>query len=434
MIFMEFTSTRSSKSVSIEEALLSGTADDGGLYLPNEIPKIDLNDFNDFDDYASFSAAMLCPYFSDSLLGQELENIVIRSFNFPIRLRRLDNAPTPLSMLELYHGPTAAFKDYGARFLAACSAEIYAKEDQTGRTILVATSGDTGGAVASAFYNLEGFNVIVLFPNNRVSPRQQQQLTCWGNNVTSLAVNGEFDDCQRLVKEAFTNQSSIQTSLASANSINIGRLLPQATYYAWSSMQHYRDSGESSNFIIPTGNMGNSFACFLAKEMGFPIENIIFATNSNQTIYNFSKTGEWSPSPSIQTLASAMDVGNPSNMERFSSLYNDDIELSHDMDCVSVSDTEITQQIEQQFRESDMVICPHTATGFKAYDLLEKAENENRHWIIVSTAHPAKFENIVEPIIHQTIDIPINLMSILEKESVYTEIDSNLSSLQKYLD
>ena len=305
---MEFTSTRSSKSVSIEEALLSGTADDGGLYLPNEIPQIDLNDFSNFVDYVSFSTAMLYPYFSDSLLSQELENIVTRSFNFPIHLRGLDSAPTPLSMLELYHGPTAAFKDYGARFLASCSAEIYAKKDQKGRTILVATSGDTGGAVASAFYNLEGFNVIVLFPNNRVSPRQQQQLTCWGNNVTSLAVNGEFDDCQRLVKEAFANQSSIQTNLASANSINIGRLLPQATYYAWSSMLNYRESGHSSSFIIPTGNMGNSFACFIAKSMGFPIERVLFATNSNLTIYNFSKTGEWLPSPSIPTYASAMDV------------------------------------------------------------------------------------------------------------------------------
>ena len=217
---MEFTSTRSSKSVSIEEALLSGTAVDGGLYLPNEIPSIDPNEFNNTDDYISFSVAMLHPYFIDSSLGRCLEDIVSRSFNFPTQLTRLDNAPTPLSMLELYHGPTAAFKDYGARFLAACSAEIYAKKDQKGRTILVATSGDTGGAVASAFYNLEGFNVIVLFPNNRVSPRQQQQLTCWGNNVTSLAVNGEFDDCQRLVKEAFANQSSIQTSLASANNNN----------------------------------------------------------------------------------------------------------------------------------------------------------------------------------------------------------------------
>jgi len=430
---MNFISTRSSKSVSIEQALLSGTADDGGLYLPNEIPKINPDDFIDLDDYAAFSTAMLYPYFRDSLLEECLDSVVSGSFNFPIELSSLDNGSTPLSMLELYHGPTAAFKDYGARFLAACSAEIHAKRTDERRTILVATSGDTGGAVASAFYKLEGFNVIVLFPNNRVSPRQQQQLTCWGNNVTSLAVNGGFDDCQRLVKEAFSHQSSIQINLASANSINIGRLLPQATYYAWSSMLHYRDSGQPSSFIVPTGNMGNSFACFIAKKMGFPIEKVLFATNSNQTIYNFSKTGEWSPSPSIQTYASAMDVGNPSNMERFSSLYSDDARLSREMDCISVNNEEISQQIKQQFKELNLVVCPHTATAFKAYDSLKETEDRNRHWVIVSTAHPAKFENIVEPIIQETIDIPTNLMTILEKESVFTEIDSNFSTLKQFL-
>lgn len=430
---MNFISTRSSKSVSIEQALLSGTADDGGLYLPNEIPKINPDDFIDLDDYAAFSTAMLYPYFRDSLLEECLDSVVSGSFNFPIELSSLDNGSTPLSMLELYHGPTAAFKDYGARFLAACSAEIHAKRTDERRTILVATSGDTGGAVASAFYKLEGFNVIVLFPNNRVSPRQQQQLTCWGNNVTSLAVNGGFDDCQRLVKEAFSHQSSIQINLASANSINIGRLLPQATYYAWSSMLHYRDSGQPSSFIVPTGNMGNSFACFIAKKMGFPIEKVLFATNSNQTIYNFSKTGEWSPSPSIQTYASAMDVGNPSNMERFSSLYSDDARLSREMDCISVSNEEISQQIKQQFKELNLVVCPHTATAFKAYDSLKETEDRNRHWVIVSTAHPAKFENIVESIIQETIDIPTNLMTILEKESVFTEIDSNFSTLKQFL-
>ena len=430
---MNFISTRSSKSVSIEQALLSGTADDGGLYLPNEIPNINPDYFIDLDDYAAFSTAMLYPYFRDSLLEECLDSVVSGSFNFPIELSSLDNGSTPLSMLELYHGPTAAFKDYGARFLAACSAEIHAKRTDERRTILVATSGDTGGAVASAFYKLEGFNVIVLFPNNRVSPRQQQQLTCWGNNVTSLAVNGGFDDCQRLVKEAFSHQSSIQINLASANSINIGRLLPQATYYAWSSMLHYRDSGQPSSFIVPTGNMGNSFACFIAKKMGFPIEKVLFATNSNQTIYNFSKTGEWSPSPSIQTYASAMDVGNPSNMERFSSLYSDDARLSREMDCISVSNEEISQQIKQQFKELNLVVCPHTATAFKAYDSLKETEDRNRHWVIVSTAHPAKFENIVEPIIQETIDIPTNLMTILEKESVFTEIDSNFSTLKQFL-
>jgi len=430
---MEYISTRALKKVTIEEALLSGTAGDGGLYLPNEIPKIDLNSFRELDDYASFSTRMLSPYFQGSILEKSLERIVSEAFNFSVRLRNIEDESESLSMLELYHGPTAAFKDFGARFLAQCSAEIQNKQKNVKRTILVATSGDTGGAVASAFYKLEGFNVIVLFPKNRVSPRQQQQLTCWGNNVTSLAVRGEFDDCQRLVKEAFTHQSKIETSLASANSINIGRLLPQATYYAWSSMLNYKESGESSSFIIPTGNMGNSFACFMAREMGFPIDNILFATNANRTIYNFSKTGEWMPSSSIPTYASAMDVGNPSNMERFFSFYNDEMKLSREMNCVSVSDEEIIEHIEQQFRKSNLVICPHTATAFKAYETLQKTESTNHHWVIVSTAHPAKFENIVEPIIKEKIDIPTNLKMILEKESSFTEIDADFNSLKQFL-
>jgi len=430
---MEYISTRALNKATIEEALLSGTASDGGLYLPNEIPKIDLNDFSQLDDYASFSSRMLSPYFYNSMLEESLERIISESFNFSVRLRNIDNESGSLSMLELYHGPTAAFKDFGARFLAQCSAEIQNKKKDVNRTILVATSGDTGGAVASAFYKLEGFNVIVLFPKNRVSPRQQQQLTCWGNNVTSLAVRGEFDDCQRLVKEAFTHQSTIETSLASANSINIGRLLPQATYYAWSSMLHYRESGELSSFIIPTGNMGNSFACFMAREMGFPIHKILFATNSNRTIYNFSKTGKWMPSSSIPTYASAMDVGNPSNMERFFSFYDDEMKLSREMDCISVTDEEIIEHIEQQFRKSNLVICPHTATAFKAYQSLQKTESTNHHWVIVSTAHPAKFENIVEPIIKERIDIPTNLKMILEKESSFTEIEPNFNSLKQFL-
>ena len=430
---MDFISTRSLNPVSIEEALLSGTAKDGGLYLPSEIPKIDRNDFLEADDYVSFSNAMLSPFFRDSSLEECLEDIVTKSFNFPVQMTSLDNHSGNVSMLELYHGPTAAFKDFGARFLAACSAEIHAKKSGQERTILVATSGDTGGAVASAFYKLEGFNVVVLFPDQRVSPRQEQQLTCWGNNVTSLAVKGEFDDCQRLVKEAFSNQSSIGINLASANSINIGRLLPQATYYAWSSMVHFRESGQSSSFIIPTGNMGNSFACFIAKSMGFPIERVLFATNSNRTIYNFSKTGEWLPSPSVPTYASAMDVGNPSNMERFFALYQNDSKLSDEMDCVSVNDEEISHQIKKQHKESNLLICPHTATAFEAYDSLEGSENKKHQWLIVSTAHPAKFENIVEPIVQKTIDIPKNLISILEKESSYEKIEPKFSSLKQFL-
>jgi threonine synthase len=431
---MEYISTRSLKSVTIEQALLSGTADDGGLYLPSNIPTINPKEFLKHKDFISFSIEMLSGYFEGSSLEEYLSEVISDAFNFPLKLRSLNDESGRLSMLELYHGPTAAFKDFGAKFLASCSASIYKKSHESNETtILVATSGDTGGAVASAFYNLDGFNVIVLFPDNRVSPRQQKQLTCWGNNVLSLAVNGEFDDCQRLVKEAFAQQSTLKINLASANSINIGRLLPQATYYAWSSMDHYRNTGNSSSFIIPTGNMGNAFACYIAKEMGFPIDKVIFATNSNQTIFDFSKTGKWMPRPSIPTFASAMDVGNPSNMERFFSTYIDKDRLSSEMDCVSVTDEEIQNQIKTQYEKFGLIICPHTATGFHAYSGLKKEIVSDHHWIIVSTAHPAKFDNIVEPIINEKIVIPENLSAILDKESKFSEINSEFSSLKRFL-
>jgi len=432
---MKFISTKNKIEVEAEEAIFSGTAPDGGLFMPSMIPKVEPNDFKDTENFQLFSNKMLSFFFNETILESKLDAVVSEALNFAVIQRDLSKDQMPISMLELFHGPTAAFKDFGARFLAS-SMNTIMKQQANPKivTILVATSGDTGGAVASAFHQRRGFNVVVLFPKGRVSPRQQHQLTCWGNNVVSVAINGEFDDCQRLVKEAFAQQEKFKNqTLCSANSINIGRLLPQATYYAWSSQQYFLKYGMHTSFVIPTGNLGNAFACFVAKEMGFPIEKIVFATNANRTIPDFLETGSWQPRPTEPTLASAMDVGNPSNMERFFYSFNSHKSLINTLRAVSVTDEQIAEQIRREFKDNQILCCPHTATALYVYRKLSAAEKRRTHWCVVSTAHPAKFENIVEPIIGEEITVPEKLAELLELDSSFVSIDPELSQLIKVI-
>ena len=428
---MKFVSTKNKIEVEAEEAIFSGTASDGGLFMPSVIPKIEPSAYNNTENFQLFSNKMLGVFFNETVLEDDLHEIVSEALNFEVIQRDLSKDQMPISLLELFHGPTAAFKDFGARFLAASMSKIIKKQaNPKAVTILVATSGDTGSAVASAFHNRQGFNVVVLFPNGRVSPRQQQQLTCWGNNVVSVAINGEFDDCQRLVKEAFAQEGKFKNqTLCSANSINIGRLLPQATYYAWSSQRYFLKHGMQTSFIIPTGNLGNAFACFIAKEMGFPIEKIVFATNANRTIPDFLETGFWQPRPTTPTLASAMDVGNPSNMERFFHVFDDRKTLLDTLRAVSVTDEQITNQISSEYLDNQILCCPHTATALHVYREFSNKEKKETHWCIVATAHPSKFEQTVEPIIGEEIAVPERLRALLELDSSFVTIDPELNQL-----
>ena len=341
-----------------------------------------------------------------------------------------------LSVLELFHGPTAAFKDVGARFLAANMVAILEKGEyaEAPVTIVVATSGDTGGAVAAAYHRKPGTRVVVLFPEGRVSPRQQHQLTCWGDNIISMAVRGEFDDCQRLAKAAFANESLMaQHHLCSANSINVGRLLPQASYFAKASLEHYRATGEATSFIVPTGNLGNGFACVWAKRMGMPIDRIVFATNANTTIPDFLRSGEWSPRPSKATLASAMDVGDPSNMERLRALCGDVDGLRQVVSAYPVTDEVISETIVDEYSRHRMAWCPHTATGLHVYRELPAAERDNRHWAVVATAHAAKFDTIVEPLLDIEIPPPAELAELLEWPSRFDTIEPELAEIERRL-
>jgi threonine synthase len=276
--------------------------------------------------------------------------------------------------------------------------------------------------------------VVVLFPLGRVSPRQQHQLTCWGDNVISLAVRGEFDDCQRLVKEAFADRKLADMHrLCSANSINVGRLLPQAAYYAKASLEHWRKTGQPLSFVIPTGNLGNGFACVWARRLGLPIDRIVLATNANTPIEDFLATGQWLPRPSIATLASAMDVGNPSNMERLRQLCGDIASLREEVSAMAVSDAEIRSSLRDEFSRHGLAWCPHTATGLHVYRGLSEAERRQRHWAVVATAHAAKFDTIVEPLLGCDIPPPAELAALLALPSRFATIDAKLSDLAAQL-
>jgi threonine synthase len=431
---MRFVSTRGGETTSLDHALAAGIAKDGGLFVPHPLPEFDLRNFDDAWSVSQVAEIVLTPFFAGSALLPYLGEIVAETFAFPIRLSRLSVAAGNLHILELFHGPTAAFKDVGAGFLAACLSRLQQDEERP-LTILVATSGDTGGAVAAAFNERPGMRVVVLFPEGRVSERQARQLTCWGENVLSLAVRGSFDDCQALVKQAMADpELGRRYRFSSANSINIGRLLPQCTYYAHASLTRYRESGSKPSFIVPSGNLGNGLALLLTKQMGLPVGDVVLATNANRVIGDYLDSGEWLPGESIRTLASAMDVGNPSNMERLRALFGDAPALRRTVRAVSVTDEEIEQEIRDGSSEFGFAICPHTATACYAYRHLSDEERRMKDWVLVATAHPAKFEQIVEPLTGDEVPLPDSLRDILERPVRSVSIEPALSSFAAALE
>jgi threonine synthase len=431
---MLYASTRSPQDkVALSHALAAGIASDGGLFVPERFPDLRPADFDGAATLPQVAERLLAPFFAGDALAADLPAIVSDAFNFPAPLHRLPRVDDRLSVLELFHGPTAAFKDFGARFLAACLARI-PRADQRPLTILVATSGDTGGAVAAAFHGRPGVRVVVLYPQGLVSPLQEHQLTCWGDNVASIAVQGTFDDCQRLVKQAFADPAlrhSVQ--LSSANSINVGRLLPQAVYYAASSLELWRAEGEAPSFIVPSGNLGNVLACLWARRSGLPIGRVVLAHNANRTVAEFLAHGEWQPRASIATLASAMDVGNPSNMERLRALHPDWRELAGQVSASIVSDDAIRARIRADHAALGETWCPHTATAADVYAGLPAAVRQAAHWVLVATAHPGKFREIVEPLIGATVMLPPTLERLLHLPARHDEMAADFEALRRFL-
>lgn len=420
---MKYHSTRNGNfKISLSHALKEGLAQDGGLFLPEKFPAIDYKNFNG-KTLADFSAQLLETYFTEDILSSELNKITQNAFNFPIQITELDNH---VQLLELFHGPTAAFKDFGARFLAESLSRIVQKESSQDLCILVATSGDTGGAVASAFHNKKGIKVKILFPKNKISPLQEKQLTCWDNNIESYRVDGSFDDCQKMVKDAFQNISlKKEHNLSSANSINIGRLLPQMCYHAWSAIKFFEAQKEKVHIVVPSGNLGNVFGAFWARRIGFPIDSITLATNANKTVVDFYQSGEFHPQKSVSTLANAMDVGNPSNLERLNFLYPDWKELVKNSQAHSVSDSQILQEMKEVYESSKAFICPHTAVG----TFVARHQLTQKKCLVSATAHPAKFQEVSEKALNKKPEMPETLKELLSRTTKVKDIGTQYQEL-----
>lgn len=465
---MRFVSTAGeSEPAGAAEAVWRGLAPDGGLYVPEEVPRLDAGRWEELlgeGDVADLAVAMLSPYLGEILDRGELRSLAADALDFPLPLSRLGDGPDAPFLLELFHGPTLAFKDVGARFLARLLPRLRPpREEGSGDgpvTVLVATSGDTGGAVARAFHGVEGTRVVVLYPEGQVSPRQERQFATLGGNVTSASVAGTFDDCQRLAKEAFADRElSRAQALTSANSINLGRLLPQMVYYAWGAAQLLRlerrlqegapdaarpvtPASVAPHFVVPSGNFGNLTAGLLAAAMGLPCRRFGAACNANDVVPELLETGRFRPRPSVSTLANAMDVGDPSNLARIRWLFADDLEaLRRAVVAASFSDDAIRGAIREVHgvtREpqggTGRVIDPHTAVGWLAWRRLTEEGEIGGPAVILATAHPAKFAEVVEPVLGEDIPLPPALAECMDKPLLSVEIPPRLEALAEVLE
>lgn len=425
-----FRSTRGATSATLEQAISAGLAPDGGLYVPEALPRLSIETFAGASSLADVAAVLLQPFFAGSTLAGALPAICAESLNFDTPLKPLGQR-TNAYVLELFHGPTAAFKDVGARFLAACLARQLRGNASPPLTILVATSGDTGAAVAAALHQQPGIQVVILYPDGRVSPRQAHQLGCFGDNVQALRVDGTFDDCQRMVKAMLGDtELQAQLPLSSANSISLGRLLPQMSYYAQASLDIWRTHGTEASFIVPTGNLGNALACVWAREMGLPIGSIHLACNANTTLPDYFAGADYAAHPTIATLANAMDVGAPSNFERLRWTFPYDNELRGQLTSSSVSDATIRETITRHAKAHDGVFCPHTAT---AMHVLDSLPDDGLPRVVTATAHPAKFETVLEPLLGFSPDVPGPLAAMLYRSASAEAIAADESALKEWL-
>ncbi|GJQ64246.1 MAG: threonine synthase [Melioribacteraceae bacterium] len=422
---MKYYSTRNrARHYTFRDAVVRGLADDGGLYMPEFIPKLDASfqDSAKHKSLAEIGLEVLKDYIGDEIPEAKFGDIVKDAFNFPAPVKHLyDN----YYILELFHGPTFAFKDFGARFMARVLG-YFVKDYEKELHILVATSGDTGSAVANGFYNVEGIRVHLLYPSGRVSELQEKQLTTYGGNVTAIEVDGSFDDCQKLVKQAF-NDTEVREKLniSSANSINIARLLPQSLYYFSAINQIGNSAGV--RFSVPSGNLGNLTAGIMAKKMGLPVKGFISATNKNDVFTKYINNGEFKPGLSERTISNAMDVGNPSNFERLMKMYDEShAEMIKDITSFTFSDNSTMEAIGEVYEKSGYIIDPHGAVGYLA-------AKEAKSGVILGTAHPAKFGGTIEGILNMKIELPEGLNAITSKKKKVVPLAANYSTFRDYL-
>jgi threonine synthase len=425
------------------QAALQGLAPDGGLWMPNVFPTLPASFFANLDSmpFADMAVHVMEAFLGDEIAPDDLESLVRDAFTFDAPLVHIAKN---IYVLELFHGPTLAFKDFGARFMARMLS--YGLQNGTTTTtaarassdlcVLVATSGDTGSAVAHGFWNVPGIRVVILYPQGKVSDVQEKQLTTMGANVSALEVQGTFDDCQHLVKTAFQDADlNAAIALTSANSINIARLLPQCLYYYRAIAQLPPEARERVVFCTPSGNFGNLTGGLFAKRTGLNVAKFLAATNRNDTFTGYIETGKYTPKPSVETPSNAMDVGNPSNFVRIQELYNGDINtLRQDIAAARISDEETVETVARVEGEYHYLLCPHTAVGYAALErYLENEGEPDATGIVLATAHPAKFGTVIEPALGKSIPLPERLQDYMRKEKHSTVISNDYQQLKAYL-
>lgn len=428
---MPYYSTRNhSLNISLKEAVIRGLAPDKGLFMPHSIPQIPESELKDLlnQPFPELSARVAGILFGDTIPPGDLREIVYDSINFDTPLVKVRDG---IYSLELFHGPTLAFKDVGARFMARML-RYFTRELEEDIHVLVATSGDTGSAVANGFLGIKGIKVHVLYPSGLVSPLQEKQFTTLGENITALEIDGSFDDCQKLVKEAFADAGlNSAMNLTSANSINLARFMPQSFYY----FNAVRQLGTIENvvFSVPSGNFGNLTAGLLAGKMGLPVKTFLAATNVNDIVPEYLRTGKFNPRPSVATVANAMDVGNPSNFERILDLFgHDHSRIREQIKGLSYTDTEIKAGIARTLKETGYLTDPHGATAYMAAESWLE-ENPGDHLVFLETAHPAKFLETVEESTGMKVEIPEKLAAFKDREKQSLCMSSMYEEFRDYL-
>ncbi len=422
---------KQSAIVDFKAATIAGQAPDKGLYFPETIPPVDKKLIENSESYSNAAIAyeVIQPYIGDAIPTTILKTIVEETVDFDIPLVKISEH---ISSLELFHGPTLAFKDIGARFMSRCLG--YFAKEQTGRiVVLVATSGDTGGAVANGFYDVPGIDVVILYPSGKVSNVQEKQLTTLGKNIHAIEVNGSFDDCQRMVKEIFMDEDLKQkVFLTSANSINVARWLPQQFYYFFLWKQ-WQDKNNAPAIAVPSGNFGNICAGLLAQKSGLPIKHFIAACNANDTVPDFFKTGIYTPKKAIATISNAMDVGDPSNFVRILEMFNGPrTDLKNTLSAASISDKTTAETLLMVLKEFNYLLDPH---GAVAYGALQEylLQNNTVKGVILETAHPVKFYDVIEPITKQEVPIPLLIAEQLKLKNESVQMETDVKKLRDYL-
>jgi len=414
-----------------KEATIRGLAPDKGLYFPENIPVFEKRFIQEIKNYSDEEIAfkIIQPYIGNEIPGIELSKIIAETANFEIPLIEVNEK---IFSLELYHGPTLAFKDVGARFMSRCLG-YFVKNNDKKITVLVATSGDTGGAVANGFLNVDGVEVVILYPSGKVSSVQEKQLVTLGNNIHAIEVKGNFDDCQQMVKKAFIDEDlNKKLFLTSANSINVARWLPQQFYYlfAW---KQWADKNNPPVISVPSGNFGNICAGILAHISGLPVKQFIAACNANKVVPEFLSTQKYEPQKAVATISNAMDVGDPSNFVRILELFHRKFkDLKNTLSSVSISDEETRQTIKEVYEKDSYLLDPH---GAVAYNALKKYLERHPHQkgLILETAHPVKFYDVVEPVINEKIPIPKSVEGILSKEKISTLMEPGFAKFKEFL-